>query len=166
MFRVSAIQHSPKGEFRHESSTVFITRVGELFMAKSYFASVTKLTNLNELASLTRFVSTNATHAHVVLLLGGREEEQCSCKEDQELSSCLRIQALFPVYLLVPHTNDAMYIAHPSEREHVERFIAGTDNPLYDYVHELRFGKALLEGEPLRNVHDALEDFKRQKTTF
>jgi hypothetical protein len=31
------------------------------------------------------------------------------------------------------------YFVHPSEHEHMERFLAGTDDALYDYVHHLQF---------------------------
>ncbi len=30
------------------------------------------------------------------------------------------------------------YILDPSEHEHMERYLAGTDDPMYDFVHELR----------------------------
>ena len=34
------------------------------------------------------------------------------------------------------------YIVHSSEREHMERYLAGTDDPLYDYVHHLKYNPA------------------------
>lgn len=46
------------------------------------------------------------------------------------------------------------YILDPSEHEHIERCLAGTDNPMYDFVYELRYNPQglpksaeLVEGE-------------------
>lgn len=58
----------------------------------------------------------------------------------------------------------ATYIVDQSERENMERFLAGTDDPLYDYVHLLRYGP---DGGTY--VAKAKEEFesavKRQKST-
>jgi hypothetical protein len=40
------------------------------------------------------------------------------------------------------------YILHPSEYEHVERYLAGTDDPMYDFVHELRHNPKGLPTSP------------------
>ena len=57
----------------------------------------------------------------------------------------------------------ANYIVDASEREHMERFLAGTDDPLYDYVHLLQYGP-----DGGSEVNKAREEFesaaKKQKT--
>lgn len=37
------------------------------------------------------------------------------------------------------HPLTMSYIVHPDEREHMERYLAGTDDPISDLVHEFRF---------------------------
>ncbi len=49
----------------------------------------------------------------------------------------------FPLYVGIdtdakPKSWDTIYLIHPSENEHMERFLAGTANPMYDFVFELR----------------------------
>lgn len=79
---------------------------------------------------------------------GATNETHCSCIPEET----------FPLYIIkcknkisVSHfegTKDfvsfvpkvATYIVDQSERENMERFLAGTDDPLYDYVHLLQYG--------------------------
>jgi hypothetical protein len=55
------------------------------------------------------------------------------------------------------------YIVHPDEREHMERFLAGTDDALYDYVHHLKYDPLHgTEVQAAKQEYEALA--KRQKT--
>lgn len=58
---------------------------------------------------------------------------------------------------LVPKTIN--YIVHSSEHEHMERYLAGTDDALYDYVNLLKYMPRLEGSEFL----GAERDFKRIK---
>lgn len=68
----------------------------------------------------------------------------------------------FPIYILTTE-DKSKYCLHPDEREHMERFLAGTDNPIYDLVHELRFN-------PLfgldKDIRKAKEEDKKRKLSF
>jgi succinate dehydrogenase flavin-adding protein (antitoxin of CptAB toxin-antitoxin module) len=87
----------------------------------------------------------------------------CNClkNDDGEYYKCTcDYSAYFPLYLA--HFSDKKeYYLHPDEKEHIERFLAGTDNPLYDLVHELRYNpKFALD----KDVQEAQErDKKRRK---
>jgi hypothetical protein len=80
------------------------------------------------------------------------------CVSDEcVLSECPLAKAYLPIYMFyyipdprvdcvgvtINHTYriaDMFYcVAHPDERERMERILNGTDNPLYDFVHELRY---------------------------
>ncbi len=94
----------------------------------------------------------------------------CACK-CPDWHDCACAKALFPLYELVvknqhipmfhvgsdivtvPET--VVYLMHPCEREHMERYLAGTDDPMYDFVHELRYGANALGG---REKLEAKED--------
>ncbi len=54
----------------------------------------------------------------------------------------------------------AIYILHPDERDHMERYLAGTDDPMYDFIHELRYGLlGVRMGAPGAEMGAAKEDF-------
>lgn len=56
-----------------------------------------------------------------------------------------------------------MYLVHPDEREHMERFLAGTDDALYDYVHHLKYDPLHgTEVQAAKQEYEALA--KKQKT--
>lgn len=59
----------------------------------------------------------------------------------------------------IPPTLD--YIVHPDEREHMERFLAGTDDPVYDLVHELQYNPIV--GSHLTHAKKDFEQRKRIK---
>ena len=48
---------------------------------------------------------------------------------------------------------------HPSERDRMERFLAGTLDPMHDLVHELRYNPAFQIG---KDVQDAKNDFNKR----
>lgn len=50
------------------------------------------------------------------------------------------------------------YMIHPDEREHMERFLAGTDDALYDYVEHLKYNPK--NGTDYEQVK---EEFKKRK---
>lgn len=58
----------------------------------------------------------------------------------------------------IPKT--VMYIVHSSEHEHIERYLAGTDDALYDYVNLLKY-MPRIEGS---EFSAAERDFKKLKT--
>lgn len=51
------------------------------------------------------------------------------------------------------------HLIHPDEREHMERILAGTDNPIYDLVHELRYNPRV----GIADVAEAKADFESKK---
>lgn len=51
-------------------------------------------------------------------------------------------------------------LVHPDERVRMERYLSGTDNPIHDLVHELRFHPAFAMS---RDVVDAKQDFENKK---
>ncbi len=59
------------------------------------------------------------------------------------------------------YEGNGWYVVHPDERERMERILAGTDNPLYDLVHELRYNPAV--GAVGRDVAEAREHFDGNK---
>lgn len=62
-----------------------------------------------------------------------------------------------PVYFCSAemHTLTGFFV-HPDENERMERLLAGTDNPLYDLVHELRYNPRLGLS---RDLHEAKRRF-------
>lgn len=55
------------------------------------------------------------------------------------------------------------YLIHPDERERMERILNGTDNPLYDLVHQLMYNPDVLPAEMIRSRREAKEHFEEQK---
>lgn len=53
------------------------------------------------------------------------------------------------------------YVVDPSENEHVERFLAGTDDPMYDFVHELKFSN-----HPILPVSPILKEAEERNKQF
>lgn len=54
----------------------------------------------------------------------------------------------FPFYLAIPLSEPGVvYTIDSSEHEHLERYLAGTDDPLYDFVHEIRYNPAWVGGD-------------------
>lgn len=59
---------------------------------------------------------------------------------------------------------DALYwcVVHPDEHERMERILNGTDNPLYDLVHELRYNPNMPTHLGVERK-EAQEDFEQKK---
>lgn len=53
------------------------------------------------------------------------------------------------------------FVVDPCEKEHMERVLAGTDDPLYDLVHELRYNPTTRLG---KDVQEAESHFKKSQT--
>lgn len=75
------------------------------------------------------------------------------CESDiyDDAPPCPHLEHHGPFYLFAgipptteyaPYTN-YWYIVHPDEKERMERILNGTDNPLYDLVHELRYNPVI-----------------------
>lgn len=63
--------------------------------------------------------------------------------------------------LITPKT--CKYLLHPREREHMERFLAGTDDAMYDFVHALQYLPPSGVGEVARAAARFEQNSKRQK---
>jgi hypothetical protein len=101
----------------------------------------------------------------------GEKMHVCSfCRQDAE--SCPLEKAYGPFYLfpyiakkiidVQPKGHVYWCIAHPDERQRIERILNGTDNPIYDLVHELRYNPSM----PMHlgvERSAAKEDFEQQK---
>jgi len=62
-------------------------------------------------------------------------------------------------YQMLDKSIPGWYVVHPDENERMERILAGTNNPLYDLVHELRYNPAIAVG---REVETAKNDFNKR----
>ncbi len=79
---------------------------------------------------------------------------------------CNIMKHLFPLYTILAHetsNNDMKFIGwfvvHPDERDRMERILAGTNDPIHDLVHELRYNPALALGA---DVSDARDNFNKR----
>ncbi len=64
--------------------------------------------------------------------------------------ACPIMEHLFPLYALYgvnplngDSNHDGWLIVHPDERPRMQRIVNGTDNPIIDLLHELRFNMAI-----------------------
>lgn len=85
----------------------------------------------------------------------------CKCKDNcfvNKTFTCLK--AVFPIYYIFGHKN-VEYFVDPSENEKLERILEGTDNPMYEFVHELRYNpNSFMKG---RELQEAKEDFEKKR---
>jgi hypothetical protein len=86
---------------------------------------------------------------------------KCECKDGNchvnNTYTC--INNTFPIYCV--SVGKVEYIVDPSENEKLERILEGTDNPMYEFVHELRYNpNSFMKG---RELQEAKEDFEDQK---
>lgn len=93
----------------------------------------------------------NIETLHKALVLDG----YLKCDTDH-VGICLDTLGLY----IITINGNRDYVVDPSENEHMERFLAGTDDPLYDLVHELRYNPKIRLGE---DVQEAESHFKKQK---
>jgi hypothetical protein len=73
---------------------------------------------------------------------------------------CLCKLTCFPLYMAINKKRTKRHIIHPDEKEHVERFLAGTDDPLYDFIHELRYNPKFMLGN---DVEEAKNEFTKKR---
>ena len=60
-------------------------------------------------------------------------------KHKQDITTMLNDRNItFPCYMIQTDSNRYFFV-HPDENEHMERFISGTDDSLFEFVHELRY---------------------------
>jgi hypothetical protein len=60
-----------------------------------------------------------------------------------------------------------VYFLHPDEREHMDRYLAGTDDAMHDFVHELRYGLlGVRMGAPGPELAARQESFEAKKMKF
>lgn len=92
---------------------------------------------------------------------------QCVCEDKQSLE----FQCPIPIYELVASADDddiedIIYVAHHTEHENIERFLAGSDDPLFsELVHLLKYAPNFSLGEELRAAKEDFEQqAKKQKT--
>ena len=94
-------------------------------------------------------------------------------EETKKTRPCPYITFLFPFYVFpaeppITNTKDTKlywYVVHPDENERMERILNGTDNPLYDLVHELRYNPAISSGlsTERKEAKDRFEENTGQK---
>jgi hypothetical protein len=117
-------------------------------------------------------------------------EFECKCEiytvwtegqveRESPLSCTCNCSSLFPLYEIVvdisncypwpglylgeqANTRTLTFIVHPSEREHMERFLAGTDNPVSELVHYIKYDPIFRE-EVSKERQDAARSFKKLK---
>ena len=110
------------------------------------------------------------------------DDQECPCGLDKEKNveeDCLFVKEMFPLYEVVVENKMRLtvcgdkttfktftYLLDPSEREHMERYLAGTDDPMYDFVHELRYNpnRAFPASPELEKVKSDFENNKKRKT--
>lgn len=77
-------------------------------------------------------------YSNLELLYYG-EEFKCRCNTMGEYYHCkCDLSDKFPLYVVDFETKGCFFI-HPDEREHMRRFIAGEDNPMYEISQLLKF---------------------------
>ncbi len=112
-------------------------------------------------------------------VLNGMLDEERKCKAPEcvfvndatDAPTCGIMDHLFPLYtFIMNHEIDkpggtsvpCWFVVHPDERARMERILAGTDNPIHDLVHELRYNPRLALGA---EVAEARDDFNGKKRT-
>lgn len=87
------------------------------------------------------------------------ENDECNGGGAALIQKLFETESIYPLYEIIVKDEDDCYLVHPSEREHMERYLAGTDNPLYDLVNELRYNPNLAFGSEVRA---AKQDFESE----
>lgn len=82
---------------------------------------------------------------------------KCDWLDENSQHRCT-LKDYLPFYV-VTIKGEGDYMVHPSERERMERILGGTDDPMYDLVHELRYNPNVGLGTDLK---DAKNDFNKR----
>jgi len=89
---------------------------------------------------------------------------ECKCKDGNCITnqSVVCIHARFPIYMI--YVNKKRYLVVFSEYEKLERILEGTDNPMYEFVHELRYNpNSFMKGRELQEAEKDFEVNKKHK---
>ncbi len=174
MLRVCAIQQSEEGKFQDPDSIVHIHRVAEEYIPKREVLRVLKFNNVDDFRIMTRFCHDNVSNMHLMMRSVFDMDNAPACTGDGT-PNCACFETVLPVYAVVIASKEEtknsrnrvpclLYLIHPLEREKMERFIDGTDDPMWDYVHQLRYGppddSSLVR---LRTSQDAQRHFQQQQ---
>lgn len=132
-----------------------------LFYDDDYYLSTTRIKYVFKSNCIwTNFVSEDE---NLISMIHSKLREdnvlQCNCKSNDSTMDSLK-ECLRTLHIYSLKTKNAYYGIHPCEKEHVERYLAGTDDPMYDFVHELRYHPDSLLG---REKEAAEAHFKKQK---
>lgn len=99
------------------------------------------------------------------------EDDLCSFHNaDNEIEKCPLVELFSQFYIIVyipqkriDGLDDICWcVVHPDEHERMERILNGTDNPLYDLVHELRYNPNMPTHLGVERK-EAQEDFEQKK---
>lgn len=74
-----------------------------------------------------------------------KQKKKKSVRMDEMDTHCqCKYEALktHPIYVIIDE-KDKRYYIHPCEQEHMQRYLAGTDDPMHDLVHELRYNHTI-----------------------
>lgn len=101
----------------------------------------------------------------------GKEHESCSLQNTHSnFEKCPLVELFSPFYIVtympqkrIDGFDDVCWcVVHPDEHERMERILNGTDNPLYDLVHELRYNPNMPTHLGVERK-EAQEDFEQKK---
>ena len=135
------------------------------------FVPVDNVTEVMKLGSMSILESYMGDKYHTQIMTGLADANTCNCdptsgvvcnKQDASSPHECILHEYLPFYVIsVAQKGD--YMVHPCERERMERILNGTDDPMYDLVHELRYNPHVGIGSELK---EAKNDFnKRIKNT-
>lgn len=87
----------------------------------------------------------------------------CKCKTSCVLDQSMTcMKSNFPIYLVF--VSELAYLVEFSEYEKLERILEGTDNPMYDFVHELRYNpNSFMKGRELQEAENDFDINKKRK---
>jgi hypothetical protein len=103
------------------------------------------------------------------------EANACSFFNSNSPHVCPHLKWFMPLYIFRTPVNPLdqdfkekeakWYIVHPDERERMGRVLNGTDNPLYDLVHELRYNPNISSrlGAEREEAQQDFEQVKKRK---
>ena len=110
---------------------------------------------------------------HWKLLFDLCKGDGCTCKmkdyykndwkDFPENLTCNCELSIYPMYIITNNVLPKFYLVHPEESEHMERYLAGTDDPMYDLVHELRYHPSFKMGSDIVDIERNWNDRKKPK---
>jgi hypothetical protein len=112
--------------------------------------TITMVEKWNAVFNLSEFENVDVLHD--TLVESGHVECKTKHEYNEEDSECLDKMGLY----IITTNENRVYVVDPSENDHMERFLAGTD----DLVHELRYNPAIRLGG---DVQEAESHSKKHK---